>query len=123
MQNLTNQQVLRPGQKITVVTTSLRDSEIRAAVESMPHIFNIVEACHPNIREEDALLHAILDSSTTAEDLHLLLISNQEGRYEAIARRLPTCHKVKPLWGCFIDSKNGFLYKSVRITGNSVLTA
>lgn len=112
MKNLKKTQALRPGQKFTVVSTSLYDQNIREIVETMPQMFNIIQAAHPGMREEDAIHQAILDTSATCRDKHILLISNKPKRYETIARKLPTCHHMKEFWGCFIDPKTGLLIKS-----------
>lgn len=111
MENIKNLDALRPGQKITVVSSSLYSPEIRAAVEALPHIFSIIEPYNNRIREEDALFHAILDLSATSRDKHLTLITNHPKRYDGIVAKLPTCHQVKEFWGCYIDS-NGLLRKS-----------
>lgn len=121
LKNVQKLQALRPGQTISVVSTSLCDAEIRAAVEADPHLFNIVEAAHPLIPEEEALYQALLDASNKSRDLHLLLISNHPGRYEAIARRLPTCHRSQAFWGCHIQ--DGYLRNSARHTESIALSA
>lgn len=112
MKNLKKTQALRPDQKFTVISTSLYDQDISKIVETMPQMFNIIQAAHPGMREEDAIHQAILDTSATCRDKHILLISNKPKRYETIARKLPTCHHMKEFWGCFIDPKTGLLIKS-----------
>lgn len=112
MKNLKKTQALRPDQKFMVVSTSLYDSTICEAVKAMPQMFNIIQAAHPGMREEDAIHQAVIDMSATCRDLHILLISNKPKRYETIARKLPTCHYMKEFWGCFIEPNTGLLLKS-----------
>lgn len=123
MKTLNKTQALRPGQKFLVVSTSLYDARIREAVEAMPQMFNIIQAAHPQMREEDAILHSISEMSTYSQDKHILLISNKRGRYDAIARKLPTCYHMKEFWGCFIDPNTGYLLKSARQKNSTILSA
>lgn len=104
---------LRPGQKINVVTTSLYDPEVRSAVEAMPHLFNIVQAISPRMREEEAIFQAMLDEARNSREPHMLLLTNKKGRFEYILDRLPKSHKMQEFWGCFIDAR-GLLRKAVK---------
>ena len=106
--NLESLTALRPGQKIHVVSTSLYDSEIRKKVEAMPHLFHVVEAYNPMMREDDAIFQAMLDAAGYTRTLRMLLITNKIGRFDSILHRLPTCHNIGEFWGCRIDSQ-GFL--------------
>lgn len=123
MQNLETKHALRPGQKFTVLSTSLLNTKIFAAVASMPHLFNVIQAAHPLMEEEDALYQAILDMTASSQDKHILLISNKINRYDAIIRRLPTCHRIKEVWGCYIEPTTGYLLQSSRKEASSFIAA
>ena len=111
--NLKTFDALRPGQKINVVTTSLYAPEVRSAVEAMPHLFNIVQAISPRMREDEAIFQAMLDEARISREPHMLLITNKKERFEYVLGRIPTTHKMQEFWGCFIDAR-GLLRKTVK---------
>ena len=111
--NLKAFDALRPGQKINVVTTSLYDPEVRSTVEAMPHLFNIVQAISPRMREDEAIFQAMLDEARLSREPHMLLITNKKERFEYVLGRIPTTHKMQEFWGCFIDAR-GLLRKTVK---------
>lgn len=123
LENLHKLNALRSDQKIIVLSSSLYDPQIRDAVKSLPHIFTIIEPLNPELREKDALLFEINSARTISNDLHILLISNNPSRYGYIVNGLPTCHRGKEFWGCFIDTRNGLLCKSSRSNGKSSISA
>ena len=116
--NLKTYAALRPGQKINIVTTSLYDPEIRSRVEAMTHLFNVIEAINPRMREDDAIFHAMLDEARNSREPHMLLITNKKERFSYITSRIPTTHKMQEFWGCFIDGR-GLLRKTVQVDESS----
>lgn len=123
MENLHKLNALRSGQKIIVLSPSLYDPQVRDAVKSLPHIFTIIEPMNSQLTERDALLFEVISAMSISSDLHTLLISNKPQRYDYIADKLPTCHKGKEFWGCFIETRNGLLCKSSHHNNKSSISA
>lgn len=117
-ENIEKLKALPQGSKIYVMSTALKDSEIREIVESNPQIFAVVRACHASLSEEDVIFQAILDGVKDSGNRKILLISNQYTHYENILQKYQTCCRTRNLWGCYI-TPDGFLRSFASTTTNT----
>lgn len=117
-ENFERLKAMLKGAKIHIMSTALKDTEIREIVESNPQIFDVVRACHASLSEEDAIFQAILDGVKDSGNRKILFISNQYTHYENILQKYQTCCKTRNLWGCYI-TPDGFLRSFASTTTNT----